>query len=209
MIENIQQYWYLYVLLVVLIIITAFVWKKAVGAASKHSKVINEQIAKAKRSKELLEAYKDLTAAVIEKAPANTLFEGVALSLEAQCQKSEDSNSFYAQLNEAQKSVYAFYYLASDAKEQSLSAFFKASARPLTSDAVNAAEKILPENIFNTVKAMFDCYDEENENASVIPETVEKLNFEFSEASADLDFYALGGEFIKHNSSAFINDTQS
>ncbi len=204
MLSNIQAYWYLYILLLVLIIITAFVCKKAFGAAARHSKEVNEQLARAKRNKELREAYDNLDERTVLSAPAATLFEGVALNLEAQCQKAEDGTAFYSGLNKAQGAVYSFYYLANDAKEQSLSAFFKQSSRPLTSDAVEAAKAIFSSEIYEIIKNMFDRYDEENETASVIPEEIEKLDAEFSSLTAETDFYVLGGEYIKKNASEFI-----
>ncbi|MBQ7102029.1 MAG: hypothetical protein IJN81_10355, partial [Clostridia bacterium] len=61
MLENMKDFWYLYILLFVFIIITIFVCIKAFGAASRHSKEVNALIEKAKRNKELRETYKDLT----------------------------------------------------------------------------------------------------------------------------------------------------
>ncbi len=204
MLENIKDFWYLYILLFVFIIITIFVCIKAFGAASRHSKEVNALIAKAKRNKELREAYKELTAEIIAKAPSAALFEGVALNMEAACQKTENTNGFYSSLTDGQKKVYAFYYLASDAKELGLSAFFKESSRPLTSDAVAAAKELLSDDIYTLINEMFACYDEENERASVIPETVNKLNDEFKELTKDIDLFALAGEYIKNNTNEFI-----
>ena len=204
MFENIRDFWYLYVLLFVFIIITIFVCIKAFGAASRHNKEFNALIAKAKRNKELREAYKELTAETIANAPSSTLFEGVALNMEATCQKAEDTNGFYNSLTDGQKKVYAFYYLASEAGEISLSAFFKESARPLTSDAVAAAKEFLSNDIYLIINEMFACYDEENESASVIPENIEKLNADFAQAIKDTDLFAKGGEYIKKNSGEFL-----
>lgn len=205
MIENMKEFWYLYVLLGVLIIITVFVCKKAFGASSRHSKEINELLAKAKRNKELREAYKDITAQIIGSAPADSLFEGIALNMEAVCQKTENIDSFYNGLNDSRKKVYAFYYLATDAKEENLSAFFKASNQPLTNDAVEASKAILNGKVCKVISEMFDCYDENNENASATPQTVDRLNAQFNELTRELNLYSLGGEFIKKNPSDFIN----
>lgn len=205
MLENMQQFWYLYVLLFVLIVITVFVCKKAFGAASRHSKEVNALMEKAKRSKELRDAYKELTAEIIENAPAASLFEGIALNMESACQKAEYTDSFYDTLTDGQKKVYAFYYLVSDAKEVKLSAFFKSSYRPLTSDAVAAAKEFLSSEIYGVINEMFACYDENNESASVIPQTVDRLNEEFSVLTKDIDLFALGGEYIKNNASEFLN----
>lgn len=204
MIENIRDFWYLYVLLFVFIIITIFVCIKAFGAASRHSKEVNALIAKAKRNKELRDAYRVLTAEIIANAPSAELFEGVALNMEAACQKTEDTNGFYQALSNGQKKVYAFYYLASEAKEFGLSAFFKESRRPLTSDAVAAAKEILNSDIYAVINEMFACYDEENENASVIPETVNKLNNDFKMLTNNTDLYSLAGEYIKKNTVEFL-----
>ena len=204
MLENMKNFWYLYILLFVFIVITIFVCMKAFGAASRHSKEVNAIIAKAKRNKELRDAYKELTAEIIANAPSATLFEGIALNMEAVCQKNEDTNGFYEALSDGQKKVYAFYYLASEAKEISLSAFFKQSGRPLTSDAVAAAKEFLNNEIYMIINEMFACYDEENENASVIPENIEKLNADFAQAIKDTDLFASGGEYIKKNSSEFL-----
>ena len=204
MLENMKDFWCLYILLFIFIIITIFVCIKAFGAASRHSKEVNALIEKAKRNKELRDAYKELTVEVISNAPSAALFEGVALNMEAACQKAEDTNGFYASLSDGQKKVYAFYYLASEAKEISLSAFFKESARPLTSDAVAAAKEFLSNGIFLIINEMFACYDEENENASVIPETVNRLNDEFKALTKDVDLFTPAGNYIKNNAGEFL-----
>ncbi len=203
-IESIKHFWYLYLLLALLIILTVFVFKKAIGAASRHSKNFNESLAKAKRSKELRDAYSYLTEEIIASSPADTLFEGTALCLEYICQKNEDTNSFYDSMTQGEKDVYALYYLISDASEGNLSAFFKSSYRPLTSDAVAAAEKILDGATYKVIKMMFDRYDENNEEMSVIPHEIDRLNGEFRDLTAGKNLFAVGGEYIKSNPKEFI-----
>lgn len=203
MIESIKHFWYLYLLLIFLIILTVFVCKKAFGAASRHSKEFNESLAKAKRDKELRDAYSELTEEVISSAPADTLFEGTALCMEAKCQKAEDTSAFYDTLSQSQRLVYAYFYLAGDAKKDKLSAFFAQSKKPLTSDALAAAEKILSAEICSIVKEMHDRYDEDNEDASVIPEEIAELDEKFRELTQDTNLFTEGGEFIKKNPKEF------
>lgn len=203
-IESIRHFWYLYLLLALLIVLTAFVFKKAVGAASRHSKEFNESLAKAKRAKELRDAYSDLTEEIIASAPADSLFEGTALCLEYICQKSEDTGNFYDSMTQGEKDVYALYYLLSDAAEGNLSAFFKSSYRPLTSDAISAAEKILDSQTCKVIRMMFDRYDENNEELSVIPHEIDRLNGEFRDLTAGKNLFAVGGEYIKADPKEFI-----
>ena len=204
MIESIKHFWYLYLILFILIILTAFVCKKAFGAASRHSKEFNANLAKLKREKELRDAYSELTEEVIASAPADTLFEGTALCMEAKCQKSEDTSAFYLSLSDYQKLIYAYFYLAGDAKKDKLSAFFAQSTKPLTCDALAAAEKMLSAQAYEIIKEMHDRYDDDNENASVIPEEIAELDEKFKELTDDINLFAAGGEFIKKNPKEFI-----
>lgn len=204
MIESIKHFWYLYLILFILIILTAFVCKKAFGAASRHSKEFNANLAKLNRDKELRDAYSELTEEIIASAPADTLFEGTALCMEAKCQKSEDTSAFYLSLSDYQKLIYAYFYLAGDAKKDKLSAFFAQSTKPLTSDALAAAEKMLSAQAYAIVKDMHDRYDDDNENASVIPEEIAELDEKFRELTDDINLFAAGGEFIKKNPKEFI-----
>ncbi|MBQ5825502.1 MAG: hypothetical protein IIW48_11945, partial [Clostridia bacterium] len=199
-----REFWYLYLLLAVMIVLTVFVWKKAIAASAKHSKNFNENLAKTKRAKELRDAYGNLTAEIIEKAPAAPLFEGVAINLEYECQKTENTNGFYDSMTQGEKDVYALYYLISDASEGNLSSFFKSSYRPLTSDAVAAAKKILNDDISKVIEMMFNRYDENNEELSVIPHEIDRLNGEFRDLTADKDLFAEGGEYIKKNADEFL-----
>ena len=203
-IESAKHFWFLYLLLVLLIILTAIVCKKAFAASARHSKEFNENLAKAKRAKELRDAYSVLTEEVIAGAPADTLFEGTALCLEAKCQKSEDTSAFYDSLSSAQKLVYAYFYLASDCAKGKLSDFFAQSKKPLTSDALAAAETILSSEAYTVVNDMYSRYDDDNEEASVIPDEIAELDKKFKELTDGTDIFAAGGEYIKANPKDFI-----
>ena len=204
MIEYITTYWYLFAILIAMIVLTVFVSNKALQASTKRRQEMNEIIEKAKRAKELRDEYKELTAEKIANAPASALFEGIALNLEAVCQKAEDTDSFYDSMSSGQKNIYALYYLLSDAKETTLSSFFKSSYRPLTSDAVAAAKEIFDEKTYSIIDMMFRCYDENNEEYSVIPHEIDRLNGEYRDATANTDLFAAGGEYIKNNPNEFL-----
>ena len=206
MLENMKEYWYLYLILFALIVLTIFVIKKAAEASKRTHGRNQALIAKAKREKELRDAYANLTEEIIAAAPAETLFEGVALILENQCQKAVSSTAFYQGLTRPQQLIYSVYYLLTDAKEKSLSAFFRSSTQPLTGDAAEAAAAMLDPVAAETVKAMFDCFDENNESASVIPEVLDELDGRFAARLAQDNLYVSCGEYIKKNSVFFCNN---
>lgn len=204
MIEYFKTYWYLFVILFAMIVLTLFVGKKALVASSKRREEMNRIMEKAKRAKELRDAYRELTPEIIANAPAAALAEGIALCLESACQKTEDTDGFYDSMTDGQKKIYALYYLISDANENSLSTFFKSSYRPLTSDAVNAAKEIFDSSAYTIIETMFEAYDENSENGSVTPQDIDRLNSEFESILKSKDLFASAGEYIKANKNEFI-----
>ncbi len=209
MLENMREYWYLYLVLLGLIVLTAFVVRKAAQASKRTHNRNLALLEKAKREKELRDAYKNLTGEIIAAAPERSLFEGIALILENKCQKANSSAAFYQSLTRPQQLVYAVYYLLTDAKEQSLSAFFRQSAQPLTGDAAEAAAAMFDAQTAETVKKMFDCFDENNENASVIPEVLDELDKQFRERQEQNDLYDSCGDYIKKNATFFVKTVDS
>lgn len=203
MIEYITTYWYLFAILIAMIVLTVFVSNKALKASTKRRQEMNEIIEKAKRAKELRDEYKELTAEKIANAPASALFEGIALNLEAVCQKAEDTDSFYDSMSSGQKNVYALYYLLSDAKETTLSSFFKSSYRPLTSDAVNAAKEIFDNSISKIIESMFSFYDENGDSAPSELSEIDRLNDDFDNIINSKDLSADVGRYIKENPALF------
>lgn len=209
MLENMREYWYLYLVLLGLIVLTVFVVRKAAEASKRTHGRNQALLAKAKREKELRDAYAELTEEVIAAAPADALFEGVALILENNCQKASSTTAFYDGLTRPQQLIYAAYYLLTDTKEAPLSAFFRRSSQPLTGDAAEAAAEMFDDQTAGTVKKMFDCFDEENESASVIPEVIDELDRQFQAQAAENTFYFSCGEYIKKNPSFFIKTVDS
>ena len=67
-----------------------------------------------------------------------------------------------------------------------------------------AAAAMLEPVTAETVQKMFDCFDEENESASVIPEVLSELDERFAAQQAQNDHFNSCGEYIKKNSSLFV-----
>ena len=63
---------------------------------------------------------------------------------------------------------------------------------------------MLSTQAYAIVKDMHYRYDDDNENASVIPEEIAELDEKFKELTDDSNLFAAGGEFIKKNPKEFI-----
>ena len=206
MLENLSAYWYLWLLLAVLIIITAVVCKKSYAASKRHSSEVRKKLAEKQRTEKLVSLYASPSTQTIEDADPAELFEGLALSLEERCQKADDINKEFDSFTDGQKKIYSFYYLATDCKNESPSFFFRNSKKPLTEFAAEAANDILDKDAAGIIKALYDCFDEDNESCSVIPEQITRLDSSFTEALNGEDLFTLGGNHIKSAAKEFASE---
>lgn len=205
MLEALTEYWYFTLFLIILIIVTPIFLVKASKASRRHSDEVNKFLKKAEHEKALREAYGDLTEEKIAEAKSEELFEGVALCLEADFQKNEDTDAEYKKLTEEQRHIYALYYLLCDARETALSSFFKNSTPPLTTQALAGAEAAFGGRAYEIVRAEFNMFDESNEAVSIVESEKEILDREFAEICESESLWELAGRYIKENYQQFIN----
>ena len=78
-----MEYWYLWLLLIVLCVITVFVLSKASAAAKKHNNERDALLREYDRKKALKDEFSFLTREKAESSDPETLFEGVSAVLHA------------------------------------------------------------------------------------------------------------------------------
>ena len=200
-IEYFKEYKILFAILFVLLIILIVVYSKMGKTMAKRKAEKAALIKKLDHMKFIREAYSDLTEEKILSDNGENLIEGVADNIQVRLEKEDDMNGAFEKLSEEEKTIYAFHYFLDEKK---VSEFFKNFTKPLTPYALSACEKFLPENVLKIVKELYDCYDEDNETASVIPEKIDELD----EKLLGYDFVTEAKEkavcFIKENVASFI-----
>ncbi len=179
MIESLRDYWYLYVVLLVLIGVLIWGMTKASKAVRSRRENLNRQRRELERYKYLVETYRDLTPARAEQADAAELVEGVAAVLQYEIERSDKGlmAAFDAAAPWRQR-VYAIWYFIEDS-ETSLSFFFKNNGKPVTNLAVDVIRDAGQERLYLAAKAMFSMYDEDNDRVSLDKKTVAELDETF------------------------------
>ena len=104
-----MEYWYLWLLLIVLCVITVFVLSKASAAAKKHNNERDALLREYDRKKALKDEFSFLTREKAESSDPETLFEGVSAVLQAKTEKAEDPEKVFGKFTEAQKYIYTLY----------------------------------------------------------------------------------------------------
>ena len=189
MLESLTQFWYMWLVLAVLIVITALVGMKASKAVKRKNEIMEKQQEEIKRYKMLVEKYSNLTLEIAENADAEELAEGVTSVLQYETEKSENADEYYENAEKWRREVYALFYFNEDVSAESLSFFFRNNGGPLPKEAVNGIESIDCEKIKSVVGQMFAMCDDKNENVSFDKERIADLDEKFSSIYDKNEFF--------------------
>ena len=205
--DYIVQYKFLCIAFVILCIITAFMCVKAGKAVKKNNAERDELIKKLDRMKMIREKYSRISADEIRNDDGENLFEGIVSNIQSKLEKEEDMNSAFDSLDEKKKMIYAANYFFEDGKEKA-SNFFKNYDKPLSPYAVKAVREIFSDDFADAVKKVYDAYDNDNEEASLIAELVEKDDEAVAVFFENTDFIACATEYIKNHADEFSSETE-
>lgn len=175
-----MEYWYLWLIFIVLCVVTAFVFKKASGALQQHNSDTKKMYDEIERLKTLKEKYKNADAQEIAEAEADELLAGMCAVLQAKIERAENANECFCALSVPQKAIYTLQFFLEDCTEN-LSAFFKMNGEPLTG-ALPAALSAIGETVLSSiVNDMYAMFDENNEDISLDKAEIARLDSVFSE----------------------------
>lgn len=190
------EYWYLWLLLVILAVAAFFVWGKAAQAARKRGEKRAEIEEKLKYEARLRKEYAVLTTDVIADAPQDTLLDGAVCQLQQRLEKQADMTTAFQACTEPEREMYALYYLCEDGA-QKLSHFFRVNGEPLLSLAPQALRHIDAQEEARIAAEEYEMFDEENEAVSLDQGRVEALDHAFAEAFQLARVKSLAADYIR------------
>ena len=175
-----MEYWYLWLIFIVLCAVTAFVLKKASAALQQHNSDTKQMYDEIERLKTLKDKYKNADAQQIAEAPAEELLAGMCAVLQAEIERAENANACFRTFSAPQKTVYTLQFFLEDCTEN-LSAFFKVNGEPLTG-ALPSALAAIGEDALSALSAdLYAMYDENNEEISLDKAEMLRLDSAFAE----------------------------
>lgn len=169
------------VAIVLLLILTVFVWIKAVQSGKARNLERERIIAKIEEEKKLRSDYKIITEEVLSKETDNyRLIQGVCANIQMNIEKADDINTAFDQLHFVKKNIYSLGYFFEDSKNK-LSDFFKINGEPLLSSAKHAVNLLFPENLKEIFNSDYCMYDENNEDVSLNKSLIRENDRKYSE----------------------------
>ncbi len=197
-----MEYWYLWLILAGLVIITAIVIVFAGRSVSAHNEQTKQIMARLERLKEMKDKYKDLTPEKVENAEAEELFEGVNAVLQAKIEKADDGDKAFSEFNDEQKIIYTLNCFIPEVSD-GLSMFFNEYTSEITDIIVPALTRVGADDLLPLVKSEYEMYDDRNEEVSFDREIKEKTDSDFADIYSKEKLLVGIKEFIKNNIDKF------
>ncbi len=197
-----MEYWYLWLILAGLVIITAIVIVFAGRSVSAHNEQTKQIMARLERLKEMKDKYKDLTPEKVENAEAEELFEGVNAVLQAKIEKADDGDKAFSEFNDEQKIIYTLNCFIPEVSD-GLSMFFNEYTSEITDIIVPALTRVGADNLLPLVKSEYEMYDDRNEEVSFDRKIKEKTDSDFADIYSKEKLLEEIKEFIKNNIDKF------
>ncbi|MBE6827518.1 MAG: hypothetical protein E7514_02750 [Ruminococcaceae bacterium] len=182
-----MEYWYLWLIFAVLVIVTAVVIVFASRAVSSHNAETRRMYAEIDRLKKLKDKYKNLDRDLALSSEPAELLEGVNAVLQAKIEGAENAEAEFDTFGEEAKNLYTLKYFLEDSS-RALSFFFKNNGAVLTKRAVPSLEAIGYTDILDTVKRQSEMYDSDNEDVSLDYKEAENLDNEFRIRFSETEF---------------------
>lgn len=195
-----MEYWYLWLIFAVLVVITAVVIVFAGKAVSARNEQTKEIMAQLDRLKALKDKYTGLTVEKVENADPEELLEGVCTVLQVKIDKSDDPDAEFARFNEDQKTMYVLHCFISEYNSE-LSSFFSDYTSDFSGHLVVAAFLVPEYHPF--ISTEFGLYSDSDCGAPFDKELKDKTDAEFDKIYSKEKFLEAAKTFIKDNIDSF------
>ena len=207
MFEYISQHWYVGVALVLLILLTIFVWFKAIMSSKRHNDERDRVIAELDREKALRNEFRHIDETTFAEGKDNyRLIIGMCAKVQMLIEKADNINDAFYNLSEIKKNIYCFGYIFEDSRKK-LSEFFRSNGEPLLSVAKNAVDTVIGgefAKMFDKESVMLDDNDEttsvDNEKLKLWDEEYRKYMDENKDK-----IYSDVSDYIRENKSEFLD----
>ncbi|MBQ7961893.1 MAG: hypothetical protein IJ289_04775 [Clostridia bacterium] len=189
MLESLKEFWYLWAVVVVLIIVLIPVLIR-VSKSIKKRNAESEKLRKDfERIKILKEKYAVITKESAENADAKELCEGVTAVLQYKLEKSQTPDADFEAEEKWRREVFSLFWFNEDVTENSLSYFFRHNGEPLPKEAVNGIDSIGYDKIKSVVSQMYAMCDDKNENVSFDKNRIAELDEKFRNLYNSEEFF--------------------
>lgn len=205
--EYISQHWYAGAALILLVVLTVFVWIRAMISGRKRSEERERIIAEIEKEKVLRKEFKDIDESTFSEGVDDyRLVTGLCAHVQQKIENEEDMNAAFSLLSEAEKYAYTLGYVFEDSKN-GLSEFFRANGEPLLSVSAEAVDKVIGGEFAEIFRKEFIMLDENDETTSVDNNALKFLDERFKKLLEESGqaVYGKAASYIRENKKYFLD----
>ncbi|MEE1066000.1 MAG: hypothetical protein UH249_07710 [Acutalibacteraceae bacterium] len=205
--EYISNHWYAGAALLLLVILTVFVWIKAMASGRKRNLEREKIVADLEKEKALRKEFKTVDELTfVEGKDDYRLITGMCANVQQRLENKEDMNTAFLNLSQPEKYAYVLGYFYEDSKN-GLSEFFRANGEPLVGVAVQAVEELIGGEFAQLVAKEYVMLDENDETTSVDSKALEEMDNAFKEIIENKsdEIYRKTASYIRDNKHCFIH----
>lgn len=206
MLVNFKEFWYLWIVFFIAVIVMVIVWRKAIIALTKRRRAFTAEMAFASNMGEKMKKYEVLTEEVLLSLPDNMIFEAVVANILSKYSKFEGGDiEKFNQLNLKQKYVCAVWYLFEDIKMDGLERFYRGNGDELTSIISDAFREVGEYKIANILEKVYKMFDVNCIEASYDEKVIKNAEIDYKNLIKELDIDKISSTYIKKNKAYFID----
>ena len=174
------QFWYLWVIIVLLSAATVAAIIFAARAVSSHNAETKKQLEELKRLKLLKDKYKNFETEVLENSTPAEALEGTMAVLQSRIERADDAEAEFAAFSDPQKYVYTLNYFLEDIEAGGLSFFFKNNGDELRSVAADALKAVGYESAVSPVNTVWKMFDDSYADTTVDLDELDRTDEQFA-----------------------------
>lgn len=206
MFQYISQHPWIGVALVLLILLTGFVWYKAIASGKKRNEERERIIADLEKEKALRNEFRNIdeTTFLPEKDDYR-LVVGMCAHIQLKLEKATNMNEAFCELSEVKKYAYCLGYVFEDSRKK-LSEFFRSNGEPLLSSSKAAVNAAIGGDFAEIFNKEFIMLDDNDETTSVDNELLANYDDEFASLMDEKknEIYKSAADYIRENRYEFL-----
>jgi hypothetical protein len=197
-----SKYWYLWVLIIVLIPITAYVCYKAAVATKRAREERERFIEEIDRAKSLKDEFSSMSAQELKDADDSRVLAGVTILIDLFLNKQTNPNEAFSALPVEKQYAYVLNCILEDS-EGLVAGFYRKNTPPVSPLAVKALEAAELDELASLFGEIYPMFDENDDETSVDYEKISEADVRFRELFDEQKFKTAASLYIKSNATVF------
>lgn len=207
MLNNLKEYWYLWLALLIMCAVMVFVWYHALRAGSKRNRRRRMELERMDRHHRLKKEFSHITADVLARSQDIDLLDGVTEHLMDLLEHAQDDVKLFRTFSPEQKYIYTLSFVKDLAVGDSVRRYYRECGEILGEYTAPAFSALGQPALAEFFQRATQAYDEKNCAVSADEASIARMEEEFRRLMDGVELDLLAAAYIRLHAEAFCKDT--